>query len=127
MTLHFGRKFWRFLTTVVVLFMLFVVGRNLVHAVKIKGQIGTLRRQAEEYREKIAQDSTLVERLRYDDYLEEYARERYGMQRRDERVLSWMIERPAGSGAGLREACAHRAAPGSDRGGAGQYRTGLGW
>ena len=64
MTLHFGRKFWRFLTTVVVLFMLFVVGRNLVHAVKIKGQIGTLRRQAEEYREKIAQDSTLVERLR---------------------------------------------------------------
>ena len=37
---------------------------------------------------------------------------------------SWMIERPAGSGAGLREACAHRAAPGSDRGGAGQYRTG---
>ena len=84
MTLHFGRKFWRFLTTVVVLFML---GRNLVHAVKIKGQIGTLRRQAEEYREKIAQDSTLVERLRYDDYLEEYARERYGMQRRDERVF----------------------------------------
>ena len=37
MTLHFGRKFWRFLTTVVVLFMLFVVGRNLVLAVKIKG------------------------------------------------------------------------------------------
>ena len=27
------------------------------------------------------------ERLRYDDYLEEYARERYGMQRRDERVF----------------------------------------
>lgn len=87
MTLHFGRKFWRFLTTVVVLFMLFVVGRNLVHAVKIKGQIGSLRRQADLYRERIAQDSTLVERLRYDDYLEEYARERYSMQRRDERVF----------------------------------------
>lgn len=38
---------------------------------------------------------------------------------------SWMIERPAGSGAGLREACAHRAAPGSDRGGAGQDRPRL--
>lgn len=86
MTLHFGRKFWRFLTTVVVLFMLFVVGRNLVHAVKIKGQIGSLRRQADLYRERIAQDSTLVERLRYDDYLEEYARENYHMQRSDEHV-----------------------------------------
>lgn len=40
MTLHFGRKFWRFLTTVVVLFMLFVVGRNLVHAVKSRGKSG---------------------------------------------------------------------------------------
>ena len=30
--------------------------------------------------------STLLERLRYDDYLEEYARENYHMQRSDEHV-----------------------------------------
>ena len=38
------------------------------------------------YRERIAQDSALVEQLRHDDYLEEYARENYHMQRRDEHV-----------------------------------------
>ena len=38
------------------------------------------------YTEKIEQDSTLVEQLQYDDYLEEYARERFRMQRRDEQV-----------------------------------------
>ena len=36
--------------------------------------------------ERIAQDSALVEQLRYDDYLEEYARENYHMLRRDEHV-----------------------------------------
>ena len=38
------------------------------------------------YRARIEQDSTLLERLRYDDYLEEYARENYHMQRSDEHV-----------------------------------------
>ena len=38
------------------------------------------------YSEKIAQDSTLLERLKYDDYLEEYARENYHMQGRNEHV-----------------------------------------
>lgn len=38
------------------------------------------------YSEKIEQDSALLERLRYDDFLEEYARENYHMQRRGEHV-----------------------------------------
>lgn len=53
---------------------------------KIKGQINALLREELFYRERIAQDSALVEQLRYDDYLEEYARENYHMQRRDEHV-----------------------------------------
>ena len=53
---------------------------------KIKRQINALTRERAYYAEKIAQDSTLLERLKYDDYLEEYARENYHMQGRDEHV-----------------------------------------
>ncbi|BBL05900.1 MULTISPECIES: FtsB family cell division protein [Alistipes] len=81
-----GRKFWIAATAIIVVLTLFVVGRNALHAVKIKGQINALLREELFYRERIAQDSALVEQLRYDDYLEEYARENYHMQRRDEHV-----------------------------------------
>ena len=81
-----GRKFWIAATAIIVVLTLFVVGRNALHAVKIKGQINALLREELFYRERIAQDSALVEQLRYDDYLEEYARENYNMQRRDEHV-----------------------------------------
>ena len=81
-----GRKFWIAATAIIVVLTLFVVGRNALHAVKIKGQINALLREELFYRERIAQDSALVAQLRYDDYLEEYARENYHMQRRDEHV-----------------------------------------
>ena len=81
-----GRKFWIAATAIIVVLTLFVVGRNALHAVKIKGQINALLREELFYRERIAQDSARVEQLRYDDYLEEYARENYHMQRRDEHV-----------------------------------------
>ena len=81
-----GKKFWIAATAVIVVVTLFVVGRNLLHTVKIKRQINALNREREFYRARIEQDSTLLERLRYDDYLEEYARESYHMQRSDEHV-----------------------------------------
>ena len=81
-----GKKFWIAATAVIVVVTLFVVGRNLLHAVKIKRQINALTREQSYYSEKIAQDSTLLERLKYDDYLEEYAREYYHMQGRNEHV-----------------------------------------
>lgn len=86
MKIRIGRRFWILLTAGIVVFSVFVIGRNALHAVKIKRQINGLERQYDFYVEKIAQDSTLLERLRYDDYLEEYAREHYHMQRRNERV-----------------------------------------
>ena len=70
-----GKKFWIAATAVIVVVTLFVVGRN-----------NALNREREFYRARIEQDSTLLERLRYDDYLEEYARENYHMQRSDEHV-----------------------------------------
>ena len=86
MSFEVGRKFWIAATAVIVVVTLFVVGRNLLHAVKIKRQINALTREQSYYSEKIAQDSTLLERLKYDDYLEEYARENYHMQGRNEHV-----------------------------------------
>lgn len=80
------RGFWVASTAVIVLFTCFVVVRNAVHAVKIKRQINALLRDRVRYVEKIARDSALIEQLRYDDYLEEYAREHYRMQRRGEDV-----------------------------------------
>ena len=87
MTLRLGRRFWIAATTAVVVVTGFVVARNTVHAVKIKRQIGALERERRQYLDRIRDDSVLIERLCYDDYLEEYARERYHMQRRDEEVF----------------------------------------
>lgn len=81
-----GRRFWIVMTVVIVSVTLFVVGRNALHAVKIKSQLNKLLRAEIYYRERIARDSMLIERLRYDDFLEQYARENYHMQRRDEHV-----------------------------------------
>ena len=86
MKIQFGRKFWIVATAAIVVFTVFMVGRNALHAVKIKRQINVRTRERAYYSEKIEQDSTLLERLRYDDFLEEYARENYHMQRRDEHV-----------------------------------------
>ena len=86
MHIHLGRRSWIAVTAVIVVFTLFVVARNALHAVKIKGQINRLTREELLYREQIGRDSRLLEQLRYDDYLEEYAREHYHMQRRDEHV-----------------------------------------
>lgn len=86
MKIEIGRKFWIALTVVVSVFTALSAGKNLWHAVKVKREIAALRREAAAYREAIERDSTLIERLRYDDYLEEYARERYHMQRPGEKV-----------------------------------------
>ena len=79
MSFEVGRKFWIAATAVIVVVTLFVVGRNSLHAVKIKRQINAMTREKEYYR-------TKIEQLQYDDYLEEYARENYHMQRRGEHV-----------------------------------------
>ena len=54
---------------------------------KIKRSLSQLGEQRRAYLEQIEADSALIEQLRYDDYLEEYARERFRMQRDGERVF----------------------------------------
>ena len=81
-----GKKFWIGATLLIVILTLSVVGRNVVHAIRIKRQINALEREKAAYQARIAEDSTLLEHLRYDEYLEESAREQYRLQYADDRV-----------------------------------------
>ena len=55
-------------------------------AIGIRKDIAILEQERAIYRARIEQDSTLLEELKYDDNLEQFARERYRMQRRGEKV-----------------------------------------
>ena len=75
MQLKLDKRFWVVITCIIVVFTIFIVGRNLLHAIEIRKDIAILE-----------QESTLLEELKYDDNLEQFARERYRMQRRGEKV-----------------------------------------
>ena len=68
------KRFWVVITCIIVVFTIFIVGRNLLHAIEIRKDIATLEREREIYRTRIEQDSTLLEELKYDDNLEQFAR-----------------------------------------------------
>ena len=86
MKIRLGERFWITLTVVIILFTLFIIGRNAVTVVKVHHRIRMLKREKAVYEKRIAEDSTLLEKLQYDEYLEQYAREHYHMQRRNEDV-----------------------------------------
>ncbi len=67
--------------------MLFVIGRNAFHAVRIRYEIAVLRGDARRYQERITRDSTMIDNLKYDAELERYARENYFMQRKNEEIF----------------------------------------
>ncbi len=77
---------WWAITAAIVLFTLFVIGRTFVKTVGTYIAISRLEDERDEYRRSIAEDSTLLEQLRYDEYLERYAREHFRMQRGNEDV-----------------------------------------
>ena len=74
MLLKLDKRFWVVITCIIVVFTIFIVGRNLLHAIEIRKDIATLEREREIYRTRIEQDSTLLEELKYDDNLEQFAR-----------------------------------------------------
>ncbi len=77
---------WISLSAIIIIFMIYVIGRNLFHALSIRSDISALEYEADYYRNHIKADSILLEKLKYDDNLEKYAREKYHMQRRGESV-----------------------------------------
>ena len=85
--LSFGRRFWISATLVVVAFTGYIVVRNLGHAYDMWREIGHLESERDALMERIASDSTIIEQLRYKEYVEEYARNKYHMQAADEEVF----------------------------------------
>ena len=80
------RRLW--LISIVVFGLLIVVfdKNNLIEAWRLKQKINALEVQETYYRQKIAEDSTVLENLKNARYLEQYAREHYLMKRKGETI-----------------------------------------
>ena len=78
--------FWRIITIVISIITLFIIVQSAWSIILSKREINRLTRLQKSYKEQIAVDSTLLHRLQHDEYLEQYARERYNMQRTNEQV-----------------------------------------
>ena len=80
------RRLW--LISIVVFGLLIVMfdKNNLIEAWRLKQKINALEVQETYYRQKIAEDSTVLENLKNDRYLEQYAREHYLMKRKEETI-----------------------------------------
>ncbi len=81
-----SRKIWFAVTAVIFVYTAVLTVRNLITVIKVEHRISRLKEQEELFRQRIEQDSTMLERLNYDEYLEQYAREKFHMQRSDEHV-----------------------------------------
>lgn len=78
--------FWRIITIVISALTLFIIVQSVWSIIRSKREINRLNRLQEQYQRQIDADSALLNRLQYDEYLEQYARERYNMQRPNEQV-----------------------------------------
>ena len=73
----FSKWIWRGVTVVIFIYTAVLTVRNLITVVKVHHRIARLEEQRDHFRERIAEDSTMLSRLKYDEYLEQYAREKY--------------------------------------------------
>ena len=80
------RRLWVITIAVFVLVVAVFDKNNLIEAWRLKQKINDLEAQKEYYQQKITEDSTILENLRDDAYLERYAREHYLMKRKDETI-----------------------------------------
>ncbi len=80
------RRLWVITIAVFVLVVAVFDKNNLIEAWRLRQKINELEAQKEYYQQKITEDSTILEHLRDDDFLERYAREHYLMKRKDETI-----------------------------------------
>ena len=81
-----SKYLWLGLTAVILFYTAIVTVRNLIVIVRVNSRISNLEEQYDLYRGRVEQDSTLLEHLKYDEYLEQFAREKFHMQRADEHI-----------------------------------------
>ena len=81
-----SKYLWLGLTAVIFIYTAVVIVRNLIVIVRVNSRISNLEEQYDLYRSRVDHDSTLLEQLKYDEYLEQFAREKFHMQRADEHI-----------------------------------------
>ena len=87
-TLSKGKKYaWRITLASVVLLGVILISRPLYSIIKTSIEIKELNREKATYKNSIRRDSVLIENLKNDEFLEQYAREKYLMQGKDEQVF----------------------------------------
>lgn len=82
-----GRRAWMIATAIIFVYTAALTVRNVITLIRVNHSASLLEQQCDIFTERIRQDSTMLEHLRYDEYLEEYARDRYHMQRVGESVF----------------------------------------
>ena len=87
-TISKGKKYaWRITLASVVLLGVILISRPLYSIIKTSIEIKELNREKATYKNSIRRDSVLIENLKNDEFLEQYAREKYLMQGKDEQVF----------------------------------------
>lgn len=87
-TISKGKEYaWNIIFAIAIIFGFILIGRPLASLIKTSIEIGELNRERALYEESILRDSTLIENLKNDEFLERYAREKYLMQAKGERVF----------------------------------------
>ncbi len=80
------RRLWLIAIAVFILVITVFDKNNLIEAWRLKQKINELEAQKDYYQNKITEDSTILENLKDDRFLEQYAREHYLMKREDETI-----------------------------------------
>lgn len=78
---------WRTLVAIAVGITVFFIGRSAISLTRSYTDISKLRKEKAMYERSIREDSIIINRLNYDEYIEEYAREKYHMVRDGEEVF----------------------------------------
>ena len=76
-----SRRLWIVTIVFFVVLLLFFDRNNFMDRAQIKRDIVDLKEKRDYYLQRIAEDSAVIEMLKDDDYLEQYAREHYLMKR----------------------------------------------
>ena len=87
-TISKGKKYaWRITLASVILLGVILISRPLYSIIRTSMEIKELNREKAIYKNSIRRDSTLIENLKNDEFLERYAREKYLMQGKNEQVF----------------------------------------
>lgn len=87
-TLSKGKKYaWRVIFLLTIALGIFLISRPAMSLVKLRKEINALEKEKATYKELILRDSLFIEDLDKDEVLEQYAREKYFMQGKNEQVF----------------------------------------